>query len=62
MLIRTVHGALARGERVGAPRMDFGQMTLGWQWGSSFVARHFAMVSLWARPDAGAVPAEWTES
>jgi hypothetical protein len=62
MLIRTVHGALARGEQVGAPTMNFGEMTLGWQRGSSFVARLWAMSALWALPDAGAVPTEWTES
>ena len=56
MLIRTIQVALARGEQVGAPSMDFGQMTLGWQRGSSFVARLLAM------PDGEAVPTEWTES
>ena len=58
MLIRTIQVALARGEQVGAPSMDFGQMTLGSQRGSSFVARLLAMRTLWA----GAVPTEWTEN
>ena len=62
MMIRTIHGALARGEQVGAPAMSFGQMTLGWQRVSSFVARLLATRALRTWPDAGAVPTEWTES
>ena len=62
MLIRTIHGALARGGQVGAPAMSFGRMTLGWQQRPSFVARLLATPILWAGPDAGAVPAEWTGS
>ena len=62
MLIQTIHGALARDEEVRAPSMDFGQMTLGWQWSSSFVARHFAMGALWAWPDGEADLTRWTEN
>ena len=62
MMIRTIHGALARGEQVGAPAMSFGQMTLGWQPGSSFAARLLAVRALWAWRDPGAVPTGWTES
>ena len=42
--------------------MNFRKMTLGWQRGSSFVARLLAKRALWAGPNAGAVPSEWTES
>ena len=62
MMIRTIHGALARGGQVGAPAMSFGQMTLDWQRCSSFVARLLAVRALWAWPVAGAVPTEWTET
>ena len=62
MMIRTIHGALARGEQVGAPAMNFRQTALGWQQSPSFVARLLATPILWAGPDAGAVPAEWTGS
>ena len=42
--------------------MNFGQMTLGWQRGASFVARLLAMRALWDWPAGEAVPIEWTES
>ena len=62
MLIRTILGALARGEEIGAPSMNFRQKTLGWQRSSSFVTRPLAMRALWAWPDAWAVPTGWTEN
>lgn len=62
MLNRKVHSALARGEKVGAPSMIVGQMTLGWQRGSSFVTRLLAKRALWAWRDGEAVRTEWTES
>lgn len=62
MLIRTIHGTLARGEQAGAPSMNFGRMTCGSRRGSSFVARLLVMRALWTWPDAGSVPTEWTES
>ena len=61
MLIRTINGALARGDEVGAPSMNFRQITLGWQRASSFVARLLATRALRTWPDAGAVPSEATE-
>ena len=42
--------------------MNFRQMMLGWQWELSFLARLLAMRAVWAWPDTGAVPSEWTES
>lgn len=54
--------AFVRREQVGTPSMDFGQMTLGSQRGSSFLARLGATTSLWTWPLGEAVPTEWTES
>lgn len=62
MLIRTVHGALARGEKVGAPCMNFRQMKLAWQWEFSFLARHLAMRAARAWPAGDAILTEWTET
>jgi hypothetical protein len=62
MLNPTIRGALTREGYVGAPGKTFRQMTLGWQQSPSFVARLLATPILWAGPDAGAGPTEWTEN
>ena len=42
--------------------MNFRQMTLGWQWELSFLARLLAMRAVWAWPAGDAVLTEWTET
>jgi hypothetical protein len=41
--------------------MNFGRLTLGWQQGSSLVARLLAMRALWAWPDCNAYLTSWPD-
>jgi hypothetical protein len=41
--------------------MNFGQLSLGWQAGSSLVARLLAMRALWVWPGGGAYLAAWPD-
>jgi hypothetical protein len=46
---------------IGVPDMNFGQLSLGWQAGSSLVARLLAMRALWVWPGGGAYLAAWPD-